>query len=46
MYYDFKKIKEIRPKMECGLTIEGFNDMRVGDIIESYEIVEVKQKLK
>ena len=39
-------VKEIRPKMECGLTIEGFNDMRVGDIIESYEIVEVKQKLK
>jgi len=31
--------------MECGLSIKNFNEMRVGDIIEVYEITEVKQRL-
>ncbi len=39
-------VKEIRVMMECGLTIDGFNDIQVGDTIESYDIIEVKQKLK
>ncbi len=39
-------VKEIRHMMECGLTIEGYNDIQVGDILESYDIIEVKQKLK
>ena len=39
-------VKEIRVMMECGLTIDGYNDIQVGDTIESYDIVEVKQKLK
>jgi translation initiation factor IF-2 len=30
---------------ECGLNIENFNDIKVGDIIEGYQEVEVKKKL-
>lgn len=38
-------VKEVRAGFECGLTIDNFNDIQVGDFVESYEIVEVKQKL-
>ena len=38
-------VKEVRNGMECGLSIKNFNEMRVGDIIEVYEITEVKQRL-
>ena len=38
-------VKEVRNMMECGITIKGFNDIEVGDTIESYEIIEVKAKL-
>lgn len=31
--------------MECGLNIENYNDIKVGDIIEGYEQVEVARKL-
>ena len=37
-------VKEVSKNMECGLTIKNFNDLKVGDIVEGYEIVEVKQK--
>lgn len=37
--------KEIPAGMECGLTINNFNDIEVGDIIEGYEEVEVKRTL-
>lgn len=37
-------VKEVKFGMECGLTIRNFNDIRVGDIVEGYEITEVKQK--
>jgi translation initiation factor IF-2 len=37
-------VKEVRSGMECGLTIRNFNDMKVGDIVEGYELTEVKQK--
>ena len=30
---------------ECGLNIEKFNDIKIGDIIEGYEIVEVKKSI-
>ena len=39
-------VKEVRAGMECGLNIKGFNDIKVGDIIEGYEIVEIAQKMK
>jgi translation initiation factor IF-2 len=38
-------VKDVRNGMECGLSIKNFNEMRVGDIIEVYEITEVKQRL-
>ena len=37
-------VKEVPTGMECGLNIENYNDIRVGDIIEGYEQVEVKRK--
>ena len=38
-------INEVKNGYECGLSIEDFNDIKVGDIIESYEIKEIKRKL-
>ena len=35
-------VKEVAAGYECGLNIENFNDIKVGDIIEGYEMVEVK----
>ena len=37
--------KEVATGFECGLNIDGFNDIKVGDFIEGYEQVEVKAKL-
>ena len=36
-------VKEVKNGMECGLTIKNFNDIKVGDVIEGYEVVEIKQ---
>jgi translation initiation factor IF-2 len=38
-------VKEMKQGFECGITISGFNDYEVGDIIESYKQIEVKRKL-
>ncbi|MBA3828300.1 MAG: translation initiation factor IF-2 [Taibaiella sp.] len=38
-------VKEVNAGYECGLMIKNYNDMRVGDIIEGYEEVEVKRTL-
>lgn len=38
-------VKEVTKGFECGLNIDKFNDIKIGDIIEGYEIVEVKAKL-
>ncbi len=37
-------VKEVTNGQDCGLNIESFNDIKVGDIIEGYEQVEVKRK--
>ena len=37
--------KEVKKGLECGLNVDKFNDIKVGDIIEAYEEVEVKQTL-
>lgn len=39
-------VKEVRNNTECGMNIKNFNDIKLGDIIEGYEIIEIKQKLK
>ena len=36
-------VKDVRAGLECGLTIKNFNDIKVGDEIEAYEIIEIKQ---
>ncbi len=38
-------VKEVGYNYECGLNVKNYNDIRVGDIIESYEEVEVQRKL-
>jgi len=38
-------VKEVNSGYECGLNIENFNDIKVGDIVEGYEQIEVKRKL-
>ncbi len=38
-------VKEVSAGYECGLNIENFNDIKVGDILEGYTQVEVKAKL-
>ena len=36
-------VKEVKKGLECGITVENFNDLKVGDIIEAYEMVEIKR---
>ena len=38
-------VKEVASGYDCGLNVDNFNDIKVGDIIESYTIVEIKRKL-
>lgn len=37
------QVKEVKNGYECGITIEGYNDIKEKDIIEAYEIVEIKR---
>ncbi|MGB1282352.1 MAG: translation initiation factor IF-2, partial [Schleiferiaceae bacterium] len=37
--------KEVRQGFECGLNIANFNDIKVGDVVEAYAMVEVKRTL-
>ncbi|MBF6609610.1 MAG: translation initiation factor IF-2 [Chryseobacterium sp.] len=39
-------VKEVTKGYECGLNIKGYNDIEIGDILEVYEEVAVKKKLK
>ncbi|MFZ8830973.1 MAG: translation initiation factor IF-2 [Thermodesulfobacteriaceae bacterium] len=38
-------VKEVQAGYECGLKIENFNDVKVGDIIEAFETRKIEQKL-
>ncbi len=38
-------VKEVDTGYECGLNIKGYNDVKVGDVIEAYKIVETKKTL-
>jgi translation initiation factor IF-2 len=38
-------VKEVKSNFECGLSIKNYNDMKVGDKVEVYELVEVARKL-
>ena len=37
---------EVKAGLECGVTIKNFNDIKIDDIIEGYQINEIEQKLK
>ncbi|MEN9699840.1 MAG: hypothetical protein RLZZ301_1038 [Bacteroidota bacterium] len=38
-------VREVKNNYECGLNIDKFNDIQIGDIVEAYEEVEVARKL-
>lgn len=38
-----EQVKEVKSGIECGITIENFNDIKEKDIIEAYEIVEIER---
>ena len=35
-------VKEVKEGYECGITIDGYNDIKEGDVVEAYELVEKK----
>jgi len=37
--------KEVRAGFECGISVENYNDLKIGDILEAYELQEVKPEL-
>jgi translation initiation factor IF-2 len=39
-------VREVREGMECGIRLEGFNDIKEGDLLEAYRIEEVKRTLE
>jgi translation initiation factor IF-2 len=38
-------VKEVKEGLECGIGIENFNDLKMGDVIEAYRVEEVKRTL-
>jgi translation initiation factor IF-2 len=38
-------VKDVQEGFECGISLDGYNDLKEKDIIESFEIEEVKQRL-
>jgi translation initiation factor IF-2 len=39
-------VREVREGQECGIGVENFNDLKVGDRIEAYRMEEVKRTLE
>ena len=39
-------VKEVATGFECGLQVENYNDLKIGDIIEPFEITHTKRKLE
>ena len=39
------EVNEVRAGMECGIRIEGFSDLQVGDVIECYSVEKTAAKL-
>jgi translation initiation factor IF-2 len=38
-------VKDVAAGYECGLNIKNYNDLRVGDVVEAFEEIEVQRKL-
>jgi translation initiation factor IF-2 len=39
-------VREVKAGFECGLSLKGYNDIKVGDQLEVYEVVEVARTLQ
>ena len=37
------EVKEVKTGYECGIAIDNYQDMKVGDVIEAYQMVEEKK---
>ena len=42
---DKNDAKEVQKDMECGILLDGFKDFQVGDIIQAFDIIYIKQTL-
>jgi translation initiation factor IF-2 len=40
-----ENVKEVRDNFECGVAFENYDDIKVGDVVEAFEIVETKKEL-
>lgn len=38
-------VREVRSGMECGIRLEGFDDVHAGDVIETYEVIKIARSL-
>jgi translation initiation factor IF-2 len=38
-------VREVEAGFECGIGIDGYNDIKVGDVVESFRVVEEKRTL-
>ena len=38
-------VKEVQQGFECGIGIENFSDVKIGDVIEAFEVEEIQAKL-
>jgi translation initiation factor IF-2 len=38
-------VKEVAMGQDCGLNIQGYNDIKIGDVVEAYTIEEIKRTL-
>jgi translation initiation factor IF-2 len=38
--------REVREGFECGMSIEGYNDIKVGDLIEAYRVEQIERTLE
>jgi translation initiation factor IF-2 len=38
-------VSEVRNGMECGIGVKNYNDVKVGDQIEVFEVVEIKRSI-
>ena len=39
-------VREVKEGLECGIGVENFNDVKVGDILESYEVEQIARTLE
>jgi translation initiation factor IF-2 len=38
-------VREVKEGLECGVGVENFNDVKVGDVLESYEVEQIARTL-